>query len=70
MYLIIFAGTPATTQFGGTSLVTTALVAIILFSPIVTLGIMATPSPTQTLFSIITGHFEIKGLSLGANFNI
>jgi len=70
IFLIITAGTPATIQFGGTSLVTTLFVAIILFSPKVTFGITATPYPIRTLFFIITSPFKIKGLSLVANFNI
>jgi hypothetical protein len=60
IYLINTAGTPATTQFGGTSLVTTAFVAIILFSPMVTFGITATPSPIHTLFFIILNLLKLK----------
>ena len=63
---VILAGTPAATQLAGISLVTTALLAIIEFSPIVTFGSMATPSPIQTLFFRMTGPLEIRGLLFGA----
>ena len=57
--LIIFAGIPPTTELAGTSLVTTAFVAMIAFSPIVTPERIATPSPTQTFSFIIKPY---KGL--------
>lgn len=45
IFLIIFAGTPATTVFFGTSLVTTAPAAITAFSPTITPGQMVALAP-------------------------
>jgi hypothetical protein len=45
MAFIILAGTPPTTLFSGTSLVTTAPAATTEFSPMVTPGKIAAPAP-------------------------
>lgn len=45
IFLIIFAGTPATTVFFGTSLVTTTPAAITAFSPTITPGQMVALAP-------------------------
>lgn len=52
------AGDPAATLFGGISFVTTEFAPIIEEFPIRTPGITATPSPSQTSSSIITGPFD------------
>jgi hypothetical protein len=49
-FLITFAGTPATTVFGGTSLVTTAPAPTIAFSPIVTPHIIVAEEPIDAPF--------------------
>ena len=59
------AGLPPIIEFLGKDFVTTAFEPITQFSPIVTPGNITTPSPTQTLSSIITSPFENNGLNLG-----
>ncbi len=56
MSFITFAGTPATTVFSGTSLVTTAPAATTELSPIVTPGSIVAFDPIHTLLPIITGE--------------
>jgi hypothetical protein len=53
-YFITFAGTPPTIEYGGTSLVTTALAKTTAPSPIVTPPTIKAPSPIQQSFPIIT----------------
>lgn len=65
MIFIIFAGTPPTTEQGGTSFVTTELAATIAQKPMCTPGKIHTRSPIHTLSSIITGPFDVKGRLIG-----
>ena len=65
IFLIIFAGTPATTVFSGTSLVTTAPTAITAFSPTITPGQMVALAPIQAFFLISTGFNSSSFLCLG-----
>jgi len=51
----MMAGTPATTTFEGTGLITTALAAMITSSPIVVSPMILAPEPIQTLSPIFTG---------------
>lgn len=62
LFFYNFAGHPATTQYEGTSLFTTAPAATTLHSPIVTPGKITAPAPTQTLSSIFIGfaYLDIK----------
>ena len=53
--LITFAGTPATTVNGGTSLFTNAPAATMLHSPIVTPSKIVEQAPIHTLSPILTG---------------
>ncbi len=53
--LIILAGLPPATQYGGTSFVTTAPIPITLPVPIVTPGAIFTFEAIQTLSSMTTG---------------
>lgn len=55
MVLTTFAGTPATTVFGGTSFVTTAPAATTAPSPTVTPGRIVECDPIQTLLPILIG---------------
>ena len=57
-YLIILAGTPATMEKGGTSLVTTACANTIAPSPIVTPAKIEAPNPIQQSFPIITAYLS------------
>ena len=63
--MIIFAGTPATTEYAGTFLLTTLLAATTAPSPIVTPGSIVALSPIQTFFPIVTGPFVTTGLIPG-----
>jgi hypothetical protein len=49
-------------EYGGISLVTTLLAAMMLPFPIVTLGIIIEPSPIHTLSSMITGPLLMSSL--------
>lgn len=57
--LIILAGHPTTTTFGGTSFVTTLLAPTMLFFPIFTPSLIKTPAPIQQLSPIATSPLTI-----------
>ncbi len=59
MFLIIFAGTPATTVFGGTSFVTTEPAPISAFSPIVIPQSMVALEPMDApFFTMVSITFQ------------
>ena len=64
-FFIIFAGTPATTVFAGTSFVTTAPAATIALSPILTPRRIVALEPIQTFFPIWIGAGMLSVLCSG-----
>src|SRR5699024_2521860 len=65
IFLVAFAGTPATTVFSGTSFVTTAPAATTALSQIVTPGNIVALDPIHTLSPLLTG--KVYGVVLLSN---
>ena len=65
MLLMTRAGTPATTVFAGTDLVTTAPAATMLLSPMVTPPNTVACAPIQTFFPTVMGRAIMLALSEG-----
>ena len=65
---MILAGFPTTTEYGGTSFVTTALAPITDPSPMLTPGRIVALSPIHTFSPIKTFPLDINGRAMGGLF--